>query len=105
MYHDAVERRKIAREIKSFRTIGGKVDGMSLIFSDDMYQIFEIGGNLKVFRNGYEQTNFCPNCTVKNFDWVKSEVIAAIDEELDTVQEFNEQCNFFGVNADFDWYL
>lgn len=96
------EKRKIARVVRSFREIGGKIDGMSLLFSDDIYQIFDRDGNLAVFRNGYEQKNFCPECTTANYDWVKSEVIAAIDDELDEVESFNENCNFFGVNADYD---
>ena len=96
------EKRKVARVVRSFREIGGKLDGMSLLFSDDLYQIFDFDGDLKVFRNGYEQVNFCPKCNVDNFDWVKSEVIAAIDEELDGVEEFNEACNYFGLNADYD---
>ena len=96
------KQREIARKIRNFTEIGYLCNEMHLLYYDDIYQIFEVSGMLKVFRNGFEQANFCPKMTIYDFEWVKSEVLMSIDEEQEERDEMNSGYNYYGLNHDED---
>jgi len=72
---------KKAREIREVCEIGGNIDGMLLLFHDDLYQIFIFHGDLKVFRNGFEQYHLSRSCTGENLGFAHGKVMAAMREE------------------------